>query len=239
MSQDVMARWQAFVQKVTGRFNEILNEANQGFDQLLADPNLDPYTFVNAFNAITLRCKDLGIKLGQTYTAEVSLQLGAWSDAGGKLLSDTEAWLEEQLERFHAMQNGRLVRTLWPRVEASMNKPVACQKCGGPLSRQVRHQAESAVCQSCGVVNSVSPEPLVYTYFALAPDLYAEEQTIESKIAMLRAERGGACCDELVRLAMSHWHAYVQARSSILFMADAEKQQFVQSRVEMAQRGWS
>jgi hypothetical protein len=231
MSNDVMERWRGFVQKVTGRLTEILNESNAGFEGLLADPALDPITFANAMNAITLRYKDLRTKLATTYSEQVVLPTFAGGEAKA-LLDQGETWMEDSWERFRTGWNGRLVRTLWTRVGPLMHRPAQCSRCGAQLTRTVFHQAESVTCQSCQSVNSVSPDPLVYTYFAMAPDMIADEQTIHMKIAVERAQHAGASKSQVEALWQQYFEAYAKARATIAPMSADEIRSYSESRMK-------
>ena len=149
MSNEVVERWRGFVQKVTGRLTEILNESNAGFDGLLQDPALDPITFVNAMNAIEIRYKDLRTKLATTYSESVVLPTLGGGREAHQLLKDGEAWMEDTWERFRTGWNGRHVRVLYQRVGPLMNKPAQCSRCGSQLTRTIFHQAESVTCGNC------------------------------------------------------------------------------------------
>lgn len=234
MSNEVMERWRGFVQKVTGRLTEIMNESNAGFEGLLADPQLDPITFTNAMNAIEIRYKDLRSKLANTYSEQVvaPTTFGGRGEAE-KLLHEAEVWMEDSWERFRTGWNGRLVRSVWARAQPLMYRTVTCSRCGGPLTRTIFHQAESVTCGACKAVNSVSPDPLVYTYFAMAPDLIADEQTIGLKLAAERAQHRGAGWGEVERLYRQYWEAYGKARASIAPTTPEELQRFIDSRMKM------
>jgi phage FluMu protein Com len=234
MSDDTLNRWRGFVQKVTGRLTEIMNESNGGFEGLLQDPGLDPITFVNAMNAIEIRYKDLRTKLANTYSEQVVLPtvFGGRGDAE-KLLRETEAWMENTWEHFRTTWNGKLVRTLWGRVGPMMHKPVNCSRCGGALTKTLFHAAESITCPSCKGVNSVAPDPLVYTYFALAPDMIADEATIQQKLAIERAMHGSASRGQLDAMWREYFTAFVRARATVAPMDAAEQQHYVDQRVKM------
>lgn len=227
MSNETLDRWRGFVQKVTGRLQEILNESNAGFDGLLQDPGLDPITFTNAMNAIEIRYKDLRSKLANTYSEQVVLPtvFGSGRGEAEQLLRQAETWMEDTWERFRTGWNGRLVRSIWTRAQGLMNKPAGCSRCGAQLTRTIFHQAESITCASCKSVNTVSPDPLVYTYFAMAPDLIADEQTIHMKIA---AERG-----KTDALWQQYFEAYAKARATIAPMTPEEVRSYSESRMKM------
>ena len=228
-----MDRWRGFVQKVTGRLTEILNESNAGFEGLLQDPALDPIAFTNAMNAIEIRYKDLRTKLATTYSEQVVLPTFGGRGEAKQLLDQAEVWMEDTWERFRTGWNGRHVRVLYQRVGSLMNKPAQCSRCGSQLTRTIFHQAESITCASCKAVNSVSPDPLVYTYFAMAPDLIADEQTIHMKLAAERAQHAGAGHSQVDALYQQYFEAYAKARATIAPMSAEEVRSYAESRMKM------
>jgi len=232
MSNDVIERWRGFVQKVTGRLTEVLGESNAGFEGLLADPELDPITFANAMNAITLRYKDLRTKLATTYSEQVVLPTLGGGHEAKALLDQAETWMEDTWERWRTNWNGRLVRSLWSRVQPLMHKAASCSRCGGALTRTVFHQAESITCPSCKAVNSVSPDTLVYTYFAMAPDMIADEQTIHMKVAAERAQHAGAGQAHVDGLWEQYYQSYARARATIAPMSEDEIRSYWESRMK-------
>ena len=237
MSDDVLTRWRGFVQKLTERYQAILTESNAGFEGLLQDPNLDPITFGNAMNAIELRCKELRTKLGNTYTENVVGALHAMREAE-QLMTQTSSWMEENFEHWRVQWNGRLVRSIWARAQPLMHGRKDCTKCGAELTgRTVFHMSESVTCKHCGAVNAVSPDPLVYTYFAMAPDMIADEATIATKLGLERARSSGASQAQMIELTRQHWRAYATARAQIAPMSAEEQDRFVESRVSY-QRQW-
>ncbi len=233
MSNEVMERWRGFVQKVTGRLTEIMNESNAGFEGLLQDPNLDPIAFSNAMNAIEIRYKDLRSKLANTYSEQVVLPTLIASGEGRQLLEQAEVWMEDTWERFRTGWNGRHVRVLYQRMAPVMNRPAQCTRCGAQLTRTLFHQAESITCGSCKAVNSVSPDPLVYTYFAMAPDVIADEQTIHMKLAAERAQHRNAGQAQVDALYQQYFEAYAKARATIAPMSPEEIRSFSESRMKM------
>lgn len=231
MSNEVMQRWQGFVSKITERLQLIMTESDAGFSGMLADPALDPIAFTNAMNAIEIRYKDLRTKLANTFSEQVAVQLNVGMGPARKLLEDTETWMEDTFERWKAAWGGKHVRAMWPRVSASMQKPVACTKCGAALTRTVMHQAESIPCKHCGAVNSVTPETIVYTYFAMAPLAVADEATVHLKLAAERAQARGMGRGELERTYRAYWTAHAAAQAQILPMPPEEQQRYVESRI--------
>lgn len=228
---EVEQRWQGFVAKCTERLQMIMTESDAGFAGMLADPELDPIAFTNAMNAIEIRYKDLRTKLANTFSEQVAIQLNVGMGPARKLLEDTDRWMEDTFERWRVGWGGKHVRAMWPRVQASMHKPVMCSKCGGALTRKVFHQAESIPCTHCGGVNSVTPDTIVYTYFAMAPHAVADEATIHLKLGAERAQSRGVGRGELERIYREYWTAHAAAQAQIMPMPPEEQQRYVESRI--------
>ena len=236
MSDDILTRWKGFVAKTTERYQAILTESDAGFAGLLQDPNLDPITFGNAMNAIELRIKELRTKLGDVYTENVVGALHVMGEAA-QLMNQTSSWMEEHFEHWRVGWNGKLVRSIWARAQPLMHARKDCTKCGAELTgRTLFHQAESVSCKHCGAMNSVSPDNLVYTYFAMAPDMIADEQTVASKLALERARSSGAGKSRMIELSRQHWRAYATARAQIAPMSAEEQDRFVESRVRYVEQ---
>lgn len=231
MSNEVMQRWQGFVQKITERFQLIISESDTGFSGMLADPTLDPIAFTNAMNAIELRYKDLRTKMANTFSDQVALQLNVGMGPARKLMEDTDRWMEDTFEHWKAAWGKKHVHAMWPRVSAELQKPVSCQKCGAALTKTVFHQAESITCKHCNAVNSVAPDTIVYTYFAMAPLAIAEEATVHLKLAAERAQSRGVGRAELERLYREYWTAHAAASAQILPMPPDEQKRYVESRI--------
>lgn len=233
MSEDVMQRWEAFLQKVTTRLTEILRESDAGFEGLLQDPGLDPITFVNAMNAIEIRYKDLYGKLGTTYSAQIVTPLLGRVGAAEKRLHEAETWMEDSFQRFRTGWNLKLVQSLYARITPMMNRAHPCNRCGAVLeNRTLFHQAESVTCKHCGSVNSVSPDALVYTYFAMAPDMVAESQTIGKRLGVERALAKGGSKSDRVAMWEDYWRDYANARATVVPMNAEELAKFVDAKVQ-------
>jgi hypothetical protein len=176
-------------------------------------------------------------KLGNTYTENVVGALHAMREAE-QLMTQTSTWMEENFEHWRVQWNGRLVRSIWARAQPLMHGRKDCTKCGAELTgRTVFHMSESVTCKHCGAVNAVSPDPLVYTYFAMAPDMIADEATIATKLGLERARSSGASQAQMIELTRQHWRAYATARAQIAPMSAEEQDRFVESRVSY-QRQW-
>ncbi|MFO0561839.1 MAG: hypothetical protein U0269_27755 [Polyangiales bacterium] len=252
-SQATLERWNGFVTKVTQRLTEIMAEADAGFAGMLADPALDTIAFGNAMTALDVRKKDLDQKLNSTFSEQLALQLAmdpAAETQAQHTLSRALWWMEETWERYRTKKNLEMVQTLWTRLEKVWAKPVACVRCGSELQRTVFHKAESIPCRHCSTVNSVTPDPAVYNYFAAAPHMYAEAMALEHRFAVENYKRKlhddrqvrvhklddwrEETIEELLQweaLERAYWTAYYAAQARIVPMSEDEQRTWVESRM--------
>lgn len=94
MSAEVVARWEAFIQKISGRYQEVLAEADAGFADLIATDPTDTITYGNAMMGIHTRVLGLGKMLSDTYQNQVSPQMTSEEDnAGRDRLDAVQKWL--------------------------------------------------------------------------------------------------------------------------------------------------
>ncbi len=227
---ETQARWQAFVDKVLGRYREILAESDAGFAQFVANPEIDPITFENAMTAIRQRVIDLSSKLETTYGENVAIFGGGEARA---LHESASRELGEGFDRWEVRWRASLARSLWARVEPLVRRPVACSQCGAELpNRTLFHKPESVTCPYCRAVNSVSPDIQVSRYFDFAPDAFAAEATIETKLALERGYGARRSKAERIDLARRHWRAYVDVRNQVLPMSPEESERYVASKVK-------
>lgn len=253
-SQQILDRWNGFVTKVTQRLTEITAEADAGFAGMLADPALDTIAFGNAMTALDVRKKDLDQKLSNTFSEQVAIQLAMDTKAEQQAqatLAKALWWMEETWERYRTKKNVELVQTLWTRLEKVWSKPVACVRCGSELQRTIFHKAESVTCRHCSAVNSVTPDPAVYNYFAVAPHYYAEAMALEHRFAVenfkrkLHDEREvrvhvhddwrDTNLEELLQweaLEKAYWTTYFAAQARIVPMSEDEQKTWVATRMQ-------
>lgn len=230
---EVLTRWQTFVAKIMDRYREILRESDAGFEQFVANPEMDAITFDNAMQAIHHRIVDLDSNLETTYGERVAVFRVREAEV---LFESSKRELAEGFVRWEASWRAKLARAMWTRVEPLLRRPVACSQCGVELpNRTIFHAPESVTCPYCRAVNSVSPDILVARYFSFAPDAFAAEATVETKIALEHGAAGRASKAERMELTRRHWQAYVDVRNRVLPMSPEESARYVASKVKFVE----
>jgi hypothetical protein len=131
-----------------------------------------------------------------------------------------------------------------------MAKPVGCVRCGGVLEPPSRRNAQTMTCPFCHVVNEITPDTVVYTFYAMAPHAYAHEQAMPKRFAIDKfrddvdawrtAEyeklnaRPEESIDSLRRweaMERDYWVTYFAAKSQIVPSPPEEQTKDVESRM--------
>lgn len=246
MSQETVARWETFIQKITSRYQEVLTEADAGFADLIASDPTDTITYGNAMMGIHSRVLGLGKMLQDTYQNQVSPQMSSEEDnAGRDRLDVVQKWLDEDWERRKTNYETNIYRALWPLAQAAMQKGGACNSCGRELKLKNPIMVEAITCPGCHTVNQVAPDPVVSSYFGGAPHAFAVAATLPKREA-INAQRKRAnewrrardWADESIQflleweqLERDYWTTYYATVNSISPMSDKDRTEYIESRM--------
>jgi hypothetical protein len=193
--QQFVEEWQGHIREATGQVARLLQEAEAGCKQMLAPRPNDIYPIMNALRAVGLQINEIRVRTGNVWSGQIMSKLLASLDnravisSGQAWWDESETWIEESWERFRTFWSQEAARCLWSHASQAIGRPVPCSRCGAPVTASVAHSSETVSCRSCGAVNQLTPDPVVSTYFAMAPDICAERATIEQKLAIARLRR--------------------------------------------------
>lgn len=258
MTPEQTALWQrfeGFLGKIDERLKEVMAEAENGLGVLFAQHPTDPMPIGNAMSGLDFRVKDLVKKIGETWDAQIGPKFeafdGKFLDAGLDRKRDFELQLEEKWDQFKAQAMSAYYRAMWPLVQAAMQKPVPCNRCGAELALPVRHESLSHTCAHCGSVNQVLVDPAVsYWFGGGAAHVFAEEAALPLRYAVERFRiqvdrdrRGKNWAAETIeqlreweRLELAYWNRYAEVKAQVL--GKPLDQEFVESRMSQF-RKWS
>jgi hypothetical protein len=187
--QQIVAQWNQYLQQTGGQLQQLLQQAGGGCEQLIGQNPIDPVPLNNALGAIEHQVKDLGSKLDDAF----SHHYDRVCDAGegepahshmARARRGFERWMDETWARFDAHVHVQQYRAMWPHVQQAMQKPTACNRCGGPLQRATPHKSESLNCPGCRTVNQVLPDGVVAQYFGGMPHYFAQSGVIDKQFAL-------------------------------------------------------
>ena len=246
MSDPTLERWRGFLAKIAQRMEEVLTEADQGFTDLLPSSPTDTGTVGNAMQGIRFRVQALTSKISDTWSDQVSDQMsGGNMDTAIAMMEDAQDALDARWERWRCHWEAQQYRNMWPLVQEAMNKPISCNKCGGPLQKATPHAMETIHCGSCRAVNNVFPEALVGQYFGGAAHAFAEQAAIEKRIAISaqrrqadRWRKGRSWADEPIEslrqyeaMERDYWATYFGTKAQIVPSPPEEQAKDVESRM--------
>lgn len=233
----IEARWETFAAKVRTRVEEVLGEADAGFDELIATEVLDPAPLASALTEFRSRMLGLGRKVDEAWE-KLDRDLDAAMDsAEGPGVAAVAKLRDDLLRRVGALREHITVaeeemsvrksaagaRALGEKAKAEMerlNGGRKCSACGGPIRPDVLHEPTTVVCGHCKAVNSVHPGPATALFFGGgAAHSLAQEACLKEAAALRSAEkryRGyrhptDADAKRYLDVALSYWRAYAKA----------------------------
>lgn len=187
--QHIVAQWNQYLQQTGGHVQQLLQQAGGGCEQLIGQNPVDPMPLNNALGAIEHQVKDVGSKLDDAFSQHYDrvCEAGEGEPAHSQMKRGLRAfrrWIDETWERFDAHVHVQQYRAMWPHVQQAMQKPTACNRCGGPIQRATPHKSESINCPACRTVNQVLPDGVVAQYFGGMPHYFAQSGVIEKLFAL-------------------------------------------------------
>jgi hypothetical protein len=179
--QPLMVRWAPFVQKVNTRVNDVIAEANEGMDGLIAAHATDFGPMGAAFGALQARFNGIGTKVSE---ASEQVEQLVWeimfrdglspqdSQVLGQIhtqINREEQYLRDQVEMRYQELNMRKSadwsRALHKLAEGEMQRELNCSQCGSPFQVKVWWKSSNETCPHCNAVNSLSPGMATVTYY--------------------------------------------------------------------------
>jgi hypothetical protein len=187
--QQIVAQWNQHLQQTGGQLQGLLQQAGGGCEQLIAQNPVDPIPLNNALGAIEHQVKDLRSKVDDAFSHfyDRVCEQGSGEPAHSimkRAMRGFTRWTEETWQRFDSHVHLQQYRAMWPHVQQGMQKPTACNRCGGPIQRVTPHKSESINCPACHTVNQVLPESVVAQYYGGMPHYFAQSGVIDRWVAL-------------------------------------------------------
>ncbi len=196
-------RWSAFLTKVKARVDEILAEADPGFDELIATEVLDPVPLSSALSEFHARMLGLEKKIDDSWEKiDAELSDDDDRDALYELGRRARKDLARRSRVMQVQKQAKAAHALWEKALAEMERmkrSTKCSQCGAPISPTVFHEASNVTCTHCKAVSVVRPGMATLLFFqGIGLHALGEE----------------AALDESARLedATERWHAKREKR---------------------------
>jgi hypothetical protein len=256
--QELWDRLNGFLDKLSGRHTEILEEAGAGLTEMLDADSKDTQSIGQVVMALRDRSIKLRSKIDDTFSDEIQDQFhdANWDtenrrnfmDIGIEHVDGTTRRLEADFMRFEAQWTAAPYRRVWPEVKVAVVQPAQCSQCGGGLDDVDRKVACSSTCGSCGAVNQFTPENWVRMYFHThgAVHAFANEWAVEQRIAIeeyrarVELNRGYndhrkesvESLDRWHEMEKHYWAIYGHIRQRMTGETDAEIEAHTQPRLD-------
>lgn len=191
MSQELIARWDTFLEKLRNRFFEVLNSANESLNDVINNLQYDNIIIINILT---------GLK-NQTVTQLSEKADDGWDKmraeinktGGGRGLMDEQVmkknifcgWMEDEFTKYEIELFARAARKILENVKQHIDekKMHRCTQCAAELPINVySFMAINLKCESCGSVNTYQPDDRVRALEWYVIEPLANEYAMDEKI---------------------------------------------------------
>lgn len=228
----LVQRWQAFLDKIFERLDEICAEAEVGVKAIGAQHPDDSLPLGNAITGLDHRVTQLKDRIGTTWDDQVGEKFEVDSklhDRGLDMKQDAELAFDERWTLAKAKWLSDLARDAFPRAIAAIERPALCTSCGAPLTVKSRLEVEAVTCGHCSVVNQVAPPPAVSSYFGFGVQNLADAAALPHRHAIerqrVKADRWRRARDwapeplesleEWERMERTYWRTFAEERARL------------------------
>lgn len=190
MSQELIARWDGYLNKLRDRFYEVLNSAEGPMAEVIENLQYDNIILINILNGLKYQTvTQLSAKAEEGWSKmRLELQkINANSDIKEQALKEDifKNWIDEEFQRYEIKLFARAANKILDNVKKHIDekKMHRCTQCAGELPINVySFMAINLKCESCGSVNTYQPDDRIRAleYYVIEP--LANEFAMEEKI---------------------------------------------------------
>jgi phage FluMu protein Com len=233
-------RWQGFAGKVTQRYKDIIEEADEGIDEIIEMNPVDVGPISAALTAVSSRFLGLGSKVSGALdkierewddTFDDMKLKGKEEKALRKLWDQfieerDKLYLEIEIEKesVDCKKSADWCRVLYNIVKRDAKKPVNCPQCGGQFENKIRWATMNVKCPNCDAVNEIIPSTAAGLFFGgngvhglaheASFDLWKKMTKEENRYNNMR-KPGGGDLQRYKDAVTSYWNAYYEFNKKI------------------------
>lgn len=215
------ARWTGFLDKLTGRHAQILEEARDGCLGLLEACDGDIGPMSQGWTAMNVRALQLESKITNTWSEKVEGVaddvVHAHEDRGHAL----ERALERQRELCRIGLYADAARHIWTRALEEQVSAFGCTQCAGPIEVPPTMRSINLTCPSCSAVTTFEPGQRVRSIAHTCIHPLCEAATLAQSDAVAAAQEAvhanetPQTVDALIGAYRVYWTAYLELRASM------------------------
>ncbi len=187
--QELIERWDTFLEKIKQRCKEMINQANQGTDMFVPQLQFDTNAVGNAWTGIKSQIYQLTEKMEEGWNKMDDLFDEAESSAEQTeeqrdKKQETKTYINWQYEKNKTLAIGKSAKQVLFNVKNHINenKIHSCTQCGSPLNINIyTFMAKNIKCDSCGSVNTYEPDGKIIALESWVVEPLAKEHVLEEQ----------------------------------------------------------
>lgn len=159
---ELIQRWDAFLQKIEERFHASLQQAEDMCMEQLEETDYDYYTVIRSWHGMKAQIEELIRKIQDTWTEKVEPEMKVLGDfwmSESYKSSKYQDRLSEDLMHFQRMLEGKLSEKFYNHVVVLADQDFGCSQCGAKIMiRKDLFKSHYVPCPFCMTVNTFEPE---------------------------------------------------------------------------------
>jgi hypothetical protein len=235
MKEQLIARWDAFLDKMRARFNESLTYGEQAALDALDENDYDYYGAYRVLQGVRAQMyNDLVQKVSETWQQQVEPLMRAdgdyWPEELYKAYRLTE-WMNGQIELWLILAEGHLSKKYYDHAIQLVNRNFFCTQCNSPIEVQKDFfMAQYVTCKYCNAVNTFEPETKYVTIgWNVVNNIAALNAFDEYKAIQAARTKNGAGYEKAMR---SYYEKYFDERIKLVPHTAATRQQDMEAEIK-------
>lgn len=190
MSQELITRWDNYLNKLRDRFYEVLGSAEEPMNEVINNLKYDNIMIINILNGLknqtVTQLSDKADEGWSKMRLEIQkINANSMIKEQGQKLEIFKNWMADEFDRYEIKLFARAANKILENVKKHIDdkKLHRCTQCAGELPIKVySFMAVNLKCESCGAVNTYQPDDRIRAleYYVIEP--LANEYAMEEKI---------------------------------------------------------
>lgn len=196
-AQELIQRWDAFLNNIETRFNESLQHAEEACLEQIEDSNYDYFQTIQVWMGIKAQIQNLYKKIETTWEEKVSPQMEDFEEIDNYDERDKGTELDlklyHRLEDFNVALEGKVSQKYYDHAIAIIDKDFHCSQCNAKLE-VVKNlfRSQYVTCSYCDTVNTFEPDTKFKLISSVIDNiLNFKFQDQQKELAKMRGELSG------------------------------------------------
>jgi len=236
MKEQLIARWDTFLQNIDKRFEESLAQGEQAVLESLEENDYDYYTSFRTLMAIRMQIDESVIrKIDTTWQQQVAPLMQAdghyWADESHKGYQAADA-MHERMHLWQYITEGKLSQKYYDHAIELINRDFFCTQCNAPLQvKKDLFRAHYITCNYCSAVNTFEPETKYATIGWNVVDNLAALYALQEYKAMLQAKGNGAAA--YAKAVRVYYEKYFDERIKLMPHTADTREQDIEKKINL------